>query len=130
MALILFVDDDPDIVEAGSIVLESAGHTVVAAHNREDGMAAVRSKNPDLLILDVMMQEPDDGIAMAVDLQKAGFKKPILMLTSLSKVVGYSYGREDDVVPVDDFQEKPIEPAALVAKVNELLATKLVAKER
>ena len=130
MALILFVDDDPDIVEAGSIVLESAGHTVVAAHNREDGMAAVRSKNPDLLILDVMMQEPDDGIAMAVDLRKAGFKKPILMLTSLSKVVGYSYGREDDVVPVDDFQEKPIEPAALVAKVNELLATKLVAKER
>ncbi len=124
MALILFVDDDPDIVEAGSIVLESAGHTVVAAHNREDGMAAVRSKNPDLLILDVMMQEPDDGIAMAVDLRKAGFKKPILMLTSLSKVVGYSYGREDDVVPVDDFQEKPIEPAALVAKVNELLAAR------
>ena len=130
MALILFVDDDPDIVEAGSIVLESAGHTVVAAYNREDGMAAVRSKKPDLLILDVMMQEPDDGIAMAVDLRKAGFKKPILMLTSLSKVVGYSYGREDDVVPVDDFQEKPIEPAALVAKVNELLAAKPAAKEK
>jgi len=128
MALILFVDDDPDIVEAGSIVLESAGHTVVAAYNREDGMAAVRSKKPDLLILDVMMQEPDDGIAMAVDLRKAGFKKPILMLTSLSKVVGYSYGREDDVVPVDDFQEKPIEPATLVAKVNELLAR--AAKEK
>jgi DNA-binding response OmpR family regulator len=124
MAKILFIDDDPDIVEAGTIVLESAGHQVVAAHDRAAGMAAVKAHNPDLIILDVMMQEPDDGIAMAVDLRKGGFKKPILMLTSLSKVVGYSYGREDDVVPVDEFQEKPIEPSALVAKVNELLAAK------
>ncbi len=124
MAKILFIDDDPDIVEAGTIVLQSAGHQVVAAHDRAAGMAAVKAHDPDLIILDVMMQEPDDGIAMAVDLRKAGFRKPILMLTSLSKVVGYSYGREDDVVPVDEFQEKPIEPSALVAKVNELLAAK------
>jgi DNA-binding response OmpR family regulator len=122
MARILFVDDDPDILEAGQIVLGSAGHEVFAARSREEGMAAVRTAEPDLIILDVMMEEPDDGIAMAVDLRKAGFKKPILMLTSLSKVVGYAYGREDDVVPVDDFQEKPIDPKTLLAKVNDLLA--------
>jgi len=124
MARILFVDDDPDIVEAGQIVLRSAGHEVFAAYNREEGMAAVKTAEPDLIILDVMMEEPDDGIAMAVDLRKVGFRKPILMLTSLSKVVGYAYGRNDDVVPVDDFQEKPIEPKTLLAKVNELLAAK------
>jgi len=124
MARILFVDDDPDIVEAGQIVLRSAGHEVFAACSREEGMAAVKTAEPDLIILDVMMEEPDDGIAMAVDLRKAGFKKPILMLTSLSKVVGYAYGRNDDVVPVDDFQEKPIDPKTLLAKVNELLAAK------
>jgi DNA-binding response OmpR family regulator len=130
MAKILFVDDDPDIVEAGQIVLRSAGHQVSAAYSRKEGMAAVKAAEPDLIILDVMMQEPDEGIAMAVDLRKAGFKKPILMLTSLSKVVGYVYGREDDVVPVDDFQEKPIDPKTLVAKVNELLAAKPTAKEK
>ncbi len=124
MAKILFIDDDPDIVEAGTIVLQTAGHVVIPAHNRAAGMAAVKAHDPDLIILDVMMEEPDDGIAMAVDLRKAGFRTPILMLTSLSKVVGYSYGREDDVVPVDEFQEKPIEPSALVAKVNELLSAK------
>jgi DNA-binding response OmpR family regulator len=124
MARILFVDDDPDIVEAGQIVLRSAGHEVFAAYSREEGMAAVKTSEPDLIILDVMMEEPDDGIAMAVDLRGAGFRKPILMLTSLSKVVGYAYGRNDDVVPVDDFQEKPIEPRTLLAKVNELLAAK------
>ena len=47
---------------------------------------------------------------------------PILMLTSIGKVTGYSYDKDEDLVPVDDFQEKPIEPAALVRKVNELLA--------
>ena len=125
MAKILFIDDDPDITEAGTIVLGSAGHQVFSAHSRDEGMAVVAAQHPDLIILDVMMQEPDDGIAMAVDLRRAGFKNPILMLTSISKIVGYKFGREDDLVPVDDFQEKPIEPAALVAKVEELLASRV-----
>ena len=59
---------------------------------------------------------------MAQELRRSGFTTPILMLTSIGKVTGYSYDKDEDLVPVDDFQEKPIEPAALVRKVNELLA--------
>jgi DNA-binding response OmpR family regulator len=84
-------------------------------------MQAVRSEAPDLVILDVMMEQPDDGIRMAQELRAQGFKKPILMLTSISKVTGMSYGRDDELVPVDDFEEKPIDPQVLVGKVQELL---------
>lgn len=124
MAKILIVDDDPDVVEACRLVLESANHTVAAASSRAEGMKALAADTPDLVVLDVIMDEPDDGIAMAQDLRRRGFKKPILMLTSIGKVTGLTYGSDSDLVPVDDFVEKPADPATLVAKVAALLGGK------
>jgi len=124
MAKVLLIDDDPDIVEACRLVLEQEGHEVLCAYNRRDGLALARAESPDLLVLDVMMEEPDDGIDMARELRREGFQAPILLLTSLGKVTGYRFGKEGGLVPVDDYQEKPIEPEAFVAKVAELLQQK------
>jgi DNA-binding response OmpR family regulator len=124
MAKVLIVDDDPDVVEAGRLVLEKEGHELASAVNREDGLRAIESFKPDVLILDVMMEQPDDGIAMAQELRRKGFKVPILMLTNISRVMGMTYDKDESVVPVDDFQEKPIHPNTLIAKVNALLKKK------
>ena len=121
MAKILIVDDDADIVEAIQLVLEKEGYETALAYNRPEGMQQVEAGTPDLIILDVMMDEPDDGIAMAQDLRRQQFDKPILMLTSVAKVTGMKFGRDDEMVPVDEFVEKPIDPATLVTKVKELL---------
>ena len=121
MAKVLIVDDDPDIREATSMVLEAAGFEVDCAGSRPDGMAAVEGFQPDLIILDVMMEQPDDGIAMAQDLRRNKYDGAILMLTSIGKVTGMDYGKDDSLVPVDDFQHKPIDLDTLVAKVHELL---------
>ncbi len=122
MSRILIVDDDPDITEACQLFLKKDGHEVQCAYSRLEGMQAVETFQPDLLVLDVMMDQPDDGIAMAQDLRRAGFANPILMLTSLSKVSGFEYDKDQDILPVDDYQTKPIDPATLNAKVRELLA--------
>lgn len=122
MARILIVDDDPDLTESCQLVLESVGHSVSVAGNREEGMTRIQSDNPELIILDVMMESPDDGFQMAQELRREGNHKPILMLTSVSKVTGMTYGKDDEMVPVDEFLEKPVEPKLLIAKVNELLA--------
>lgn len=121
MAKILIVDDDPDVVEAAKLCLENGGHSVNTAFNRDEGMKHIQSEKPELLILDVMMIEPDDGIAMAQDLRKAGFDSPILMMSSISKVTGMEYGKANEVTPVDDFVEKPVKPATLLEKVEALL---------
>jgi DNA-binding response OmpR family regulator len=121
MARILIVDDDQDMVMASRLVLEREGYEVSCAHCAEDGMKAIKSSQPDLLILDVMMEQPDDGIAMAQDLRRQGVSLPILMLTSISKVAGQKYGKDSELVPVDDFQEKPLDPSVLVEKVADLL---------
>jgi DNA-binding response OmpR family regulator len=124
MAKILLVDDDRDLTEACRLVLEQAGHQVEVAHTADTGMETVRSYQPDLLVLDVMMAEPDDGIAMAQQLRREGFGKPILMLTNIGKVSGMQFGKDDGLVPVDEFLEKPIPPATLVEKVKALLGQK------
>jgi DNA-binding response OmpR family regulator len=124
MAKILVVDDDPDVTQACQLVLKRAGHEVQEARSRQEGMSGVESFKPDLLILDVMMVESDDGIAMARELRQGGFRAPILMLTNIGKVSGMAYGKDDALVPVDEFVEKPVSPATLVEKVNNLLGKK------
>jgi DNA-binding response OmpR family regulator len=121
MAKILIVDDDPDITFATELFLKKEKHEVQTASNRTDGMKAIEDGNPDLIILDVMMEQPDDGIAMAQELRRQGCETPILMLTSVGKVTGFTYDEDQELVPVNAFFEKPIRPEALLKKVNELL---------
>jgi DNA-binding response OmpR family regulator len=122
MAKILVVDDDPDITLATELFLKKEQHDVRSATNRADAMKAIEDTNPDLIILDVMMEQPDDGIAMAQELRRQGCETPILMLTSVGRVTGFTYDEDAELVPVDAFFEKPIRPEALLKKVNELLA--------
>ncbi len=122
MARILVVDDDPDITYAISLFLRKEGHEVATAANRDGGMEAIASFRPDLMILDVMMEQPDDGIAMAQELRRAGNTLPIIMLTSVGRVTGLSYDRDSELVPVDAFYEKPVKPEELLRALRELLA--------
>jgi DNA-binding response OmpR family regulator len=122
MPVILIVDDDPDLVDACSRFLTREGFEVEVARSRAEGMQAVESREPDLIILDVMMQQPDDGIAMARDLRRMEYDRPIIMLTSLSRVTGMEYGADDEFIPVDMFLEKPVTRDELVARVQDLLA--------
>ena len=121
MARILVVDDDPDITFAVSLYLTREQHDVRTAANRAEGMEAVKAFLPDLIILDVMMEQPDDGIAMAQELRRAGSAVPIIMLTSVGQVTGMKYGRDNDLVPVEVFFEKPVRPDELLKAVDGLL---------
>jgi DNA-binding response OmpR family regulator len=120
MALIAVIDDDPDILEASSLVLNSKGYEVITASNPQDGYDIVKQKAPDLIILDVMMDEPDDGFFLAQKFRRENIKTPIIMYTSVSKTVGMDFSKSD-MVPVDDFVEKPITPELLINKVETLL---------
>ncbi len=64
MAKIAIIDDDPDILDASSLVLQSKGYEVITATNPDDGYKIIKEQNPDLIILDVMMNEPDDGFSL------------------------------------------------------------------
>jgi len=123
MAIIAVIDDDPDILETSTLVLKSKGYDVITASNPVDGYKIIVENKPDLVILDVMMDEPDDGFFLAQKLRKEKITTPILMYTSVSKTVGFEYGA-GEMVPVDEFVEKPITPNELIEKVDKLLKMK------
>ena len=120
MSLIAVIDDDLDILEASTLILEANGYEVITANNPITGFEIVKEKSPDLIILDVMMDEADDGFFLAQKFRKEGIKTPILMYTSISKTIGLQFGA-NDLVPVNDFVEKPISPEELIKKVKKLL---------
>jgi DNA-binding response OmpR family regulator len=120
MAIIAVIDDDPDIREATTLVLNSKGYEIITATNPDEGYKLITEKKPDLIILDVMMDEPDDGFFLALRLRKENIKIPIIMYTSVSKSIGMDFGASN-IVPVDDFVEKPITPDLLIQKVEKFL---------
>lgn len=122
MAKIVIIDDDPDILDASSLVLSAKGFEVQTASNPDDGYSLVKQFTPDLIILDVMMNEPDDGFFLAQKFRRDNIQTPILMYTSVSKAIGMEFG-VGDMVPVNEFVEKPISPEELISKVEKLLHT-------
>lgn len=120
MALIAVIDDDLDIREASELVLTSKGHKVITATNPKDGYNLIKNNKPDLIILDVMMDEPDDGFFLAQKLRRDKITTPIIMYTSVSKAIGMDFGA-GELVPVDEFVEKPITPEVLIQKVEKFL---------
>ena len=129
MANILIIDDDPDIVEAMRIILESRNHRVNISKSGEGGLKSAETDKPDLIILDVMMETISKGFEVARDLKKSQKNKnvPILMLTAIKERTGLDFKNEagdEDWLPVDDYLEKPLEPQELLSKVEALLKEK------
>jgi CheY-like chemotaxis protein len=131
MKKILIVDDDPDIVEAMRMVLEVQNFEVHSAMNGTEGLRKVKEINPDLTILDVMMDELTEGFQVASQLKNAEpgseyapfSKTPILMLTSLTKrgYINFNPEKDNEYLPVEVFMEKPVLPELLIEKVRSLL---------
>ena len=128
MKKILIVDDDPDIVEAMRMVLEVQNFEVHSAMNGTEGLRKVKEINPDLTILDVMMDELTEGFHVASQLKNAEpgseyapfSKTPILMLTKRG-YMNFNPKKDNESLPVEVFMEKPVLPELLIEKVRSLL---------
>jgi len=128
-AKILVVDDDPDIVQALTMILESLDYRVVGARNGLEALDRIESEKPDLMILDLLMPKMD-GFAVYQILQnrhRSGFwNMPTIILTSVREEASrrrfeMETGRKLDA---DEYMEKPFLPADLLAKVGNLIARK------
>jgi len=125
-AKILLVDDDPDILEAMSVVLMTHDYTVVTARDGQEGLAKLRSEKPDLMILDLMMPRMD-GFAVCEELLDPRWAKlsniPIIILTSVREDAGrrrYELGTGLQL-RVSDYIEKPVDPGTLLSRVGTYL---------
>jgi len=126
---ILVVDDDPDMRDALTIILESRGYQIVTAQDGLEALANLKAEKPDLMMLDLLMPKMD-GFAVLKELQDARWSKyreiPILILSSVREEASRRrYELETALaLEVDDYIEKPISPEVLLERVEKLLQTK------
>ena len=117
-ARILVVDDDPNLLRMLRRGLILAGYAVEAVEDGDAALRAAREQEPDLVVLDVMLPEPVDGLEVARRLRAAGSEVPILMLTAREqledKLAGFRSG-------ADDYLPKPFAFEELLARVGALL---------
>jgi two-component system alkaline phosphatase synthesis response regulator PhoP len=123
---ILLVDNDVDFIDLNKAVLENNGFDVVVAYSGAEGLDRVRFEQPDLVVLDLMMEKHDTGFGFAKAMKADPTTKniPILMLTAVGSETGMDFSQELDGywMKTDDYANKPLLPEDLVKKINELLA--------
>jgi CheY-like chemotaxis protein len=122
---ILIVDDDLDILEQMTAILESAGYEVVSAESRSAAEEAILSTKADLVILDLMMEEKDSGFVLSYQIKKLYPEMPVIMLTAVAGATGLSFATQQaearSWTKVDKMLDKPVRPEQLKAEVRRLL---------
>jgi DNA-binding response OmpR family regulator len=81
--VILCIDDDPDVLSVLQIVLEAEKYRFVGAGSAEDGLRAYQEVKPDLVIVDLMMEEVDAGTSFVKELQRLRNEVPVFLLSSV-----------------------------------------------
>jgi len=116
MTRILVVDDETSLVELVRSYLEREQYEVLTAGDGSTGLDLVRSSQPDLVVLDVMLPELD-GIEVCRQLRQFS-DAYVIMLTAraeeIDKILGLTVG-------ADDYLTKPFSPRELVARIKALL---------
>jgi len=114
---ILVVEDDPSIVLGLRMNLEAEGYVVDVAEDGEAGLARARTRQADLIILDVMLPRLN-GFEVLRQLRAAGMRVPTIVLSArdaeLDIVMGLEFGAEDYVT-------KPFGIAELLARIKAVL---------
>jgi two-component system KDP operon response regulator KdpE len=112
-ALILVIEDEPQMRRFLRVSLANSGYRVVEAETGEDGLSQAASRNPDLVLLDLGLPD-QDGVAVTARLRDWA-KTPIIVISAR--------GREEDKVTAldqgaDDYLTKPFGVGELLARIR------------
>ena len=122
---ILLIDDDPSFITINKLVLQKHSFEVMAASSAREGIDLAMRWQPDLIVMDVMLESQTEGLHATYELRQDPALRdvPILMITAIN-TTNYPWRLEPDEnwLPVDSLLDKPVEPDRLVQEVNRLLA--------
>jgi len=128
---ILIVDDDPDFTEALKATLENESYSVFTASDRRQAEEMIRSQEPNMIVLGTIMPRGDAFLFHKWLKQTLGFSNlPIMVINAPPEKQVIKGWRMDEGMQCDaeDFLARPVEPVALIPRIQKLLdrATKRV----
>jgi DNA-binding response OmpR family regulator len=114
--VILCVDDDNDFLESMRPIIEGNDYQMETASSAREGLQAFTKLSPDLVLVDLMMEEIDSGTSLVKEIKMANREVPVIMLSSvgddLNRNVDYSEMGMDGVL------QKPVDPEHLLSTIE------------
>ena len=117
--VILIIDDDHDFRYSLRMILENGGFQVEEAPSAEDGLRRFKAVHPDLVIVDLMMEEIDSGTNFVKELKAIGAAVPIFMLSSVGDQMNQMTSDAD--IGLAGVLQKPVEPGNLLETLRKRL---------
>jgi len=113
---ILYVDDDKDMLDSLRIVLEANNYLVKTAMTAEEGIKVFKRELPDVVIVDLMMEEVDSGINFVKNLRVIDGSTPVYMLSSVGDKLNAEIAYSD--LGLSGIFQKPLEPKKLLTTLK------------
>ena len=120
---VLLVDDDRDFLEMHTAVLEHRGYEVITAQNSIECLEKLEETKPDLVILDVMMEQFDSGFKATGKIKQKYKDLPVMLLTSIGAQTNLDFSSSEEVLKVtgaDVLLDKPVSPKVLIDEIERL----------
>ncbi|OGR11914.1 MAG: hypothetical protein A2097_00920 [Desulfobacula sp. GWF2_41_7] len=118
---VFLVDDDIDLVEQNTMVLEEQGFSVVSAYTAQAALKKLEDIKPDILVLDVMMEHRTAGFVLARELGRKYPELPVIILSGDPDKVNWIGESEDAWDQVVKFLDKPIKPDKLANEIQKVI---------
>jgi CheY-like chemotaxis protein len=123
---ILIVDDDPDFLEQMRMQVSAMGYRVLSADGRARAEEILAGERPDLAILDLMMENVDDGFVLSHRIKKITPPIPVILVTAVKSETGMDFdltsGDERPWIRADAILSKPIRFEQLTREIERLLS--------
>lgn len=124
-ARILLVDDDADLIELLTPMLIHEGHQVTAASSRQEAEQVLMTLQPDLAIVDLIMEEHDAGFVLSHQIKRLYPGTPVVLLTTAKSAAGISFAaasrEQQSWIEADRVLDKPVRPEQIQLEVRRLL---------
>ena len=117
--VILCIDDDPDILDALKVILEANGYHYAGAATAEEGLQRYQELSPDLVLVDLMIEEVDSGANFVKELKLLGGQVPIYLLSSVGDALNLSTSYAD--LGFTGILQKPVSAKTLLSLLKQKL---------
>lgn len=120
---VLVVDDDSDFLDQTEMMFSSRGYEVITAPGRKEAQETFDSFTPDIAVIDLMMENDDDGFVLAYRIKKRFPECVVIMVTNVTGETGIQFPGEDDSsswINADAILSKPVRFEQIQEELNKI----------
>ncbi len=123
--LILIVDDDIDFISQIKLYCEKFGYETMTATSENEALELIKTRKPDLAMLDLMMEKDDSGFILSYKIKQKYPDVPVIIATAVTSETGLIFGveshEEQQWIKADLIMEKGVRPDQLQREIKRLL---------